>query len=116
MGGGEGRSIEILPVVLLVETIEQVRVASWPFLCRCCSVPRCSQRWKVGGDWRGVLSQGEQEQQEEGGWTGGKSRKVWHKHPGNCVKGGGGKRSLRRHLSLMHRGERHNLQGRSEDA
>lgn len=32
------------------------------------------------------------------------------------VRGGGGKRSLRRHLSLVHRGERHNLQGRSEDA
>lgn len=49
------------------------------------------------------------------GWFGGKGRKVRHKHPGDYGEEGG-KGVLRRHLSLVHRGERHNLQGHSVDS
>lgn len=54
------------------------------------------------GVWHAVLA-------EDGRMVWRKSQKIQHKHPGDC--GGGERGSLERHLSLVHRGERHNLQG-----
>lgn len=58
---------------------------------------RCPRAPGGLGDWRGVLA-------EEGGMVWRKSRKIQHKHPGDC--GGGERGSLGRHLSLVHREEK----------
>lgn len=58
---------------------------------------RCPRAPGGLGGWRGVLA-------EEGGMVWRKSRKIQHKHPGDC--GGGERGSLGRHLSLVHREEK----------
>lgn len=57
-GGKQGRSMEFLPALLLVDTVVRPCAACWtiPLRCRRRSAPRCSLGWKVGG-WCGVLAE-----------------------------------------------------------
>lgn len=58
---------------------------------------RCPRAPGGLGERRGALA-------EEGGMVWRKSRKIQHRHPGDC--GGGERGTLGRHLSLVHREER----------
>lgn len=90
--GGVGSSLQILPALAWPG---DWCWATWPGTPLQASLCPCA----LGelGDWRGVLA-------EEGGMVWRKSRKIQHKHPGDC--GGGERGSLGRHLSLVHREEK----------
>ena len=114
VGKGKAAMWSFFPI-LLVEAGAEPVAASWTFLCRCRSVPRCPPGWKVGGKLVWSPGRGEQEQWKEGERFGGKVRRSGTSIQVIVVKGRRGKGSSQEAFKpSAQRGKRHNSQGHSE--